>query len=152
MLSHLFMMADFIGPVGIALVMVAVFVVLMMMIANRYMKVGPNEALIVSGMLCGPSGYKVIKGGGVFVWPFIQKTQTLSLELMTLEVHLPEVYTATGVPIIVDGVAQIKVRGQEESIRTAAEQFLSKSIAQVNNVALETVAGHLRGIVGTLTV
>jgi len=62
------------------------------------------------------------------------------------------VYTKPGVPIIVDGVAQVKIRGDETSIRTAAEQFLGKSVDQIKDVALQTVEGHLRAIIGTMTV
>jgi flotillin len=94
----------------------------------------------------------MLKGGRTFVWPFLERVDRLSLELMTLDVRTPEVYTAKGVPIIVDGIAQIKIKGDDVSIATAAEQFLSMGIDQIRNIALQTVEGHLRAILGTLTV
>jgi flotillin len=93
-----------------------------------------------------------VRGGGTFVMPVVERVDILSLELMTIDVKTPEVYTIQGVPIMVDGVAQVKVRGDDVSIRTAAEQFLSKSTTDIMNVALQTLEGHLRAILGTMTV
>lgn len=124
--------------------------------ANRFRKVGPNEVMIVFGKQhrgeSGVSGFRVVKGGGTFVWPILEDYKALSLELMTIDVRTPEVYTITGVPIRVDGVAQVKVRGDETAIRTASERFLSMTSDQIKQIALQTLEGHLRAIVGTLTV
>ena len=76
----------------------------------------------------------------------------LSLELLTIDVQTPEVYTSKGVPVKVDGVAQIKVKGDDVSIRTAAEQFLGKGTDEIRNIATQTLEGHLRAILGTMTV
>lgn len=137
-----------IAAVGAAVVAVS-FIVAM---AKRYAKVGPNEVLVVSGKGKGGKGYRIVQGGGTFVWPIVEKAEVLSLELMTLDVKTPEVYTLTGVPVLVDGVAQIKVKGDVQSIGTAAEQFLSKPQTQIMQIALQTVEGHLRAILGTMTV
>src|ERR1043166_3665183 len=129
--------------------------------ANRYIKVGPNEVLIISGrkrVTLDPDGtkrsvgYRVIKGGGSFVWPMIEKVNVLSLEILTIDVQTPAVYTLQGVPIIVDGVAQVKVRGDDISISTAAEQFLSKGQDEIKGISTQTLEGHLRAIIGTLSV
>jgi flotillin len=144
----------------IALGCIAVIVVLLILLrmyANRYTKVGPNSVLIVSGRrhqtADGRSvGFRLVKGGGTFVWPIFEKVEFLSLELMTLDVGLKEVYTITGVAINVDGVAQVKIKGEDMAIRTAAERFLGRSEDEIKNIALQTVEGHLRAIVGTLTV
>ena len=129
--------------------------------AARYTKVGPNEVLIVSGRThrVGDGrggekevGFRIKKGGGTFVWPIFEKAEVLSLELMTIDVKTPSVYAITGVPVRVDGVAQIKVRGEETAIRTAAEQFLSKTPTEVMQIAHQTLEGHLRAIIGKLTV
>jgi flotillin len=74
------------------------------------------------------------------------------MEILTIEVEVRSVYTVEGVPVHVDGVAQIKIRGEDYSIRTAAEQFLSKGPDGIIYVAHETLAGHLRAILGMLTV
>src|SRR5277367_3207729 len=87
--------------------------------ASRYTKVGPNEVLVVSGRRhrfaeadgsVGMRGFRIVKGGGTFVIPIIEKVDILSLELLTIDVQTPEVYTSKGVPIKVDGVAQIKIK------------------------------------------
>ena len=111
--------------------------------------VGPNHALIVSG---GSRQPKVKVGGRMFVLPFVQKAQMLSLEVMTLQVNTARVYTKEGVAVSVDGVAQVKVGRGEEAIRTAAEQFLGKSVNETAEVALQTLEGQQRAILGTMTV
>jgi uncharacterized membrane protein YqiK len=93
--------------------------------ANRYTKVGPNEVLVVSGNKHSfvasdgsvqTRGFRIVKGGGTFVWPIFEKVDTLSLELLTIDVQTPEVYTSKGVPVKVDGVAQIKIKGDVTQI------------------------------------
>jgi len=129
--------------------------------ASRYTKVGPNEVLVVSGRkhrfidAQGAEqirGFRIVKGGGTFIIPVIEKSDVLSLELLTIDVQTPEVYTSKGVPVRVDGVAQIKVKGDDISIATAAEQFLSKGVDEIKNIATQTLEGHLRAILGTMTV
>ena len=111
--------------------------------------VGPNHALIVSG---GSTQPKLKVGGRMFVLPILQKAQIISLEVMTLQVNTARVYTKEGVSVSVDGVAQVKVGRSEEAIRTAAEQFLGKTAAQIAEVALQTLEGQQRAILGTMTV
>jgi len=144
-----------------ALVIVVVFLLSLGVWANRYVKVGPNEVLIISGRRrrmrdaqgeIKSVGFRIVKGGGAFVWPVVEKSDILSLEVMTLEVKPPETYCITGAPLTVDGVAQIKVKGDDVSIATASEQFLSKGQKQIMEIALQTVEGHLRAIVGSLTI
>jgi flotillin len=143
---------------------VAVVIVLFMLLglwASRYTKVGPNQVLVISGrkrQIIDPDGtardvgFRIVKGGGRFVWPVYEKVDILSLELLTIDVQTPEVYTSKGVPVKVDGVAQIKVKGDDISIATAAEQFLSKGVDDIKNIAMQTLEGHLRAILGTMTV
>ncbi len=129
--------------------------------ASRYTKVGPNEVLVISGRkrkyldtdgTAREVGFRIVKGGGVFVWPVFEKVDLLSLELLTIDVQTPEVYTSKGVPVKVDGVAQIKVKGDDVSIATASEQFLGKNTDEIRNIATQTLEGHLRAILGTMTV
>ncbi len=136
-------------------------ILLVLAVAKRYRKVGPNQVMIISGWkrkLRGKdghveaTGFRIRKGGGAFIFPLVERVDVMSLEVMTLDFTTPEVYTKPGVPIVVDGVAQVKIRGDESSIRTAAEQFLGKTVDQIKEIALQTVEGHLRAIIGTLTV
>jgi flotillin len=129
----------------------------------RYKKAGPDEALIVFGRrkLFGKKvrsqkgeieGFRIIRGGGTFVWPAWEQYEVLSLRMMTLEIDMPHVYTVQGIPINVKAVAQVKVQGDIDHIRSAAEGFLGMPVNEIQATIKETVAGHLRGIVGTLTV
>jgi len=138
-----------------------IFFFLAWWVLSRIQKAGPNEVLVISGRRRWIKredgtkflvGFRMLKGGRTFVYPFIERVDRLSLELFTLDVRTPEVYTAKGVPIIVDGIAQVKIKGDDVSIATASEQFLSMGIEQIRQIALQTVEGHLRAILGTLTV
>ncbi len=146
------------GIVIIASVVIVIVVFLLLyMVFSRYTKVGPNQVLVVSGIKHREQdgtkvGFRIVKGGGTFVWPIFEKVDVLSLELLTIDVQTPEVYTSKGVPVKVDGVAQTKVKGDDISIRTAAEQFLGKSTDEIRNIATQTLEGHLRAILGTMTV
>jgi flotillin len=149
------------GTTGWIVVAVAVLLLAFFMIvtylAKRFTKVGPNEVLVVSGRKHrledgSEVGFRIVKGGGTIVWPVLEKMDVLSLELLTIDVQTPEVYTVKGVPVRVDGVAQIKVKGDDVSIRTAAEQFLSKGRDEIKNIAMQTLEGHLRAILGTMSV
>src|ERR1039458_7209148 len=134
---------------------------LIWIILSRYTKVGPNQVLVISGTnhkfmesdgTTRTRGFRIVKGGGTFVLPIVEKVDILSLELLTIDVQTPEVYTSKGVPVKVDGVAQIKIKGDDVSIATAAEQFLSKGVEDIKNIATQTLEGHLRAILGTMTV
>lgn len=147
--------------VAFASVVVILIFIIGGIFASRYTKVGPNEVLVISGRkrrITDPDGivrqvgFRIVKGGGVLVWPVLEKVDILRLELMTIDVQTPEVYTSKGVPVKVDGVAQIKVKGDDISIATAAEQFLSKPTEEIKNIAMQTLEGHLRAILGTMTV
>lgn len=72
---------------------------------------------------------------------------------MTLQVESPCVYTSQGVPISVTGIAQVKIQGQnEDMLLTACEQFLGKSENEIQHIALVTLEGHQRAIMGSMTV
>jgi flotillin len=144
---------------------VLVFVLLFtyVVIRSRYKKAGPDEALIVYGRrkLFGTKvrgdkgeieGFRIVRGGGTFVWPAWEQFEILSLRMMTLDIDLRHVYTVQGIPINVKAVAQVKVSGDIQHIRRAAEGFLGVPPEAVRSTIKETVAGHLRGIIGTLTV
>ena len=159
-LAQLNVLSGALIPIVIVVLGVGAFL-LIWMVLSRYTKVGPNDVLIVSGRkhrFVDPDGtvrtrgFRIVKGGGTFVYPIVEKVDVLSLELLTIDVQTPEVYTSKGVPVKVDGVAQIKVKGDDISIATAAEQFLSKGTDDIKNIAMQTLEGHLRAILGTMTV
>src|ERR1700719_4167867 len=130
----------------------AVLAVLLIMItlAKMYRKVGPHEALIIYGT---GSEARIVKGSGTIIWPMLQTCKELSLELMSFDVAPQQsLYTQQGVAVTVEAVAQIKVKSDPVSIRTAAEQFLTKRPEQREGLIRLVMEGHLRGIIGQLTV
>src|ERR1700722_5220187 len=124
-------------------------ILLMGLLAKMFRKAGPNEALIVFGF----RGPRVIKGHGTVIFPMVESCRELSLELMSFDVApQQDLYTKQGVAVTVEAVAQIKVRSDQESILTAAEQFLTKTPPQREGLIRLVMEGHLRGIIGQLTV
>lgn len=122
---------------------------LMVLLAQMYRKAGPNEALIIYGF----RGHRIIRGHGSVILPLVEHARTLSLELMSFDVApRQDLYTRQGVAVTVEAVAQIKVRSDNESILTAAEQFLSKTPQEREALIRLVMEGHLRGIIGQLTV
>jgi len=138
---------------------VFVLVLVFLIWAARYTKCGPNEVLIISGrrhrLTEGEAkkqvGYRVIKGGGTFVWPVKEQVKRMSLELMNLEVRTADVYSIHGVPITVEATAQIKIKGDDQSIMTAAEHFLSRSKDDIMKTALQVTEGYIRSTISSLT-
>src|SRR6202158_554463 len=117
--------------------------------ASLYRKAGPHEALIVYGF----RGTRIVKGHGTVIFPMVEMFHQLSLELMSFDVApMQDLYTKQGVAVTVEAVAQIKVKSDPESIRTAAEQFLTKTTDQREGLIRLVMEGHLRGIIGQLTV
>jgi flotillin len=122
---------------------------LMATFARLYRKAGPHEALVVYGF----RGTRIIKGQGAVILPMVENCRGLSLELMSFDVApQQDLYTEQGVAVTVEAVAQIKVKSDPESIRTAAEQFLTKSPQEREGLIRLVMEGHLRGIIGQLKV
>jgi flotillin len=118
-------------------------------LAKLYRKAGPHEALIVYG----GRGTRIVKGHGTVIFPMLETCRGLSLELMSFDVApQQDLYTRQGVAVTVEAVAQIKVKSDPESIQTAAEQFLTKGPAEREGLIRLVMEGHLRGIIGQLTV
>lgn len=142
---------------------VLVFLVIIgLLMATQYRKVGPNEALIIAGgrkrTITLPDGskikvgYRYKLGGGTFVWPFIEKVYGLPLEVISIYIKTPEVLTHGGIPILAEASAQVKVDSSEEAIRLAAEQFLGTGKEGIRDVATNVLEGKVREVIGTMTV
>lgn len=142
---------------------VAVLVLLMLLIVfvAKYQTAKPDEALIISGSYLGSKNVhtddsnnkiKIVRGGGAFVLPVFQRSNRISLLSSKLDVSTPEVYTEQGVPVMCDGTSIIKIGSSVEEIATAAEQFLGKTKEELENEAREVLEGHLRSILGSMTV
>jgi flotillin len=117
--------------------------------AKLFRKAGPHEAIIVYGL----GGTRVVNRGGAFIFPMVETARSLSLELMSFDVApKQDLYTRQGVAVMVEAVAQIKVKSDPDSILTAAEQFLTKEPDERDGLIRLVMEGHLRGIIGQLTV
>ena len=153
-------------PVALASVLGIVVVILLigLIIASRYRVAGPNEAFIVTGrkgrevrnpetgaVSTDLSGQKVVMGGGVFVVPFVQRLHVLDLSSRRIMVQIRSAVSGQGVKLNLDGMAIVKVGGNEDSIRAAAQRFLTQQ-REIETFTQETLAGSLRSIVGSLTV
>src|SRR5690348_13964552 len=129
--------------------MVLSVILLSSFLASLYRKAGPHEALIVYGF----RGTRIVKGHGTVIFPMVEAVRQLSLELMSFDVApVQDLYTKQGVAVTVEAVAQNKVKSDLESIQTAAEQFLTKTPDQREALIRLVMEGHLRGIIGQLTV
>ncbi len=137
------------GVLVVAGLMVLTILLLMAMFAGLYRKAGPHEALVVYGF----RGTRIVKGHGTIIFPMIENCRDLSLELMSFDVApKQDLYTKQGVAVTVEAVAQIKVKSDPESVQTAAEQFLTKTDQERESLIRLVMEGHLRGIIGQLTV
>src|ERR1051325_12044 len=117
--------------------------------AKLFRKAGPHEALIIYGF----RGTRVVQGSGTVIFPMVENCRGLSLELMSFDAApKQDLYTRQGDAVTVEAVAQIKVKSDRESILTAAEQFLTKPPEEREGLIRLVMEGHLRGIIGQLTV
>ena len=120
------------------------------MVARLYRKAGPHEALVVYGFR---KDMRIRIGRGTIIWPVVESCRMLSLELMSFDVApQQDLYTTQGVAVTVEAVAQIKVKSDQVSVHTAAEQFLTKTPEEREGLIRLVMEGHLRGIIGQLTV
>jgi flotillin len=147
---------------GLLLPFVILFVGLALFIAfwlfsRNYLKVAPNVVAVLSGRKRKlPDGrvvgYRMVKGGAALKFPLLEKVDYLSLNVMTIPLEIKRAYTVKGVPVSVKAVANVKVRGDDTSLQAAAERFLAMTHDQIQRVIFQTLEGHLRSILGTLTV
>lgn len=142
-------------------IVVGVIIVLGLAFWARYKTVSPDAAMIVTGSFLGSKNVmvdesgrkiKIVRGGGAFILPIFQRAEFLSLLSHKLDVSTPEVYTEQGVPVMADGVAIIKIGGSVEDVATAAEQYMGKPAEALKSEAQEVLEGHLRAILGSMTV
>jgi len=146
----------------LSLPLIVLFVVLSLFIATwlfsrNYLKVSPNAVAVLSGRKRKlPDGrlvgYRMVKGGAALRIPLLEKVEYLSLNVMTIPLEIKRAYTLKGVPVSVKAVANVKIRSEDTSLQAAAERFLGMTHQQIQNVIFQTLEGHLRSILGTLTV
>ena len=139
---------------------VVIVVAIIIVVLKNYRKVGPNEVLIISGgkkrsvtMPDGTAkqvGYRMRIGGGTFVKPFIEQAQILPLEIIPMNIQVDDAISTNGIRCTVRGTAEVKISGDEAAIVLAAEQFLGKPLTDIRDVALRTLEGSTRALIGTM--
>src|SRR5262245_58003311 len=153
-------MLDNVQPFVIPLIVLAVLIAAVVapyLISRNYLKVSPNVVAVLSGRRRKLAdgrvvGYRMVRGGAAFRIPVLEKVEYLHLNVMTIPLEIKRAYTLKGVPVSVKAVANVKIRGDETSLQAAAERFLSMTHDQIQKVIFQTLEGHLRSILGTLTV
>lgn len=143
-------------PVIVLVVALAV-IIAFWLLSRNYIKVSPNQAAVISGRSRKLSdgtavGYRLVRGGATLIFPFLEKVEYLSLNVLTVPLATTRAYTGQGVPVSVKAVANVKIKGDDESLRAAAERFLGMRPEEFHRLVFQTLEGHLRAILGTLTV
>lgn len=140
------------------LVLVALVVIVVFMTATRnYIKVPPNKVAVFYGrkhrLLEGRTvGFRLVTGGAAFRWPVVENVTYLDLTIFPIDLDVRDVPNKDGVLVSVQAVANVKIRSDEESLIAAAERFLGRSVEEIKQIAYKNLEGHLRSIVGRLTV
>ncbi|WP_455391987.1 flotillin family protein [[Eubacterium] cellulosolvens] len=142
----------------VVMTVVIIFMALVLIYAARYKRVPPDKAMVVYGKKVekvGAKGYKVLTGGGKFIWPIVEAVEFLPLDVRTLVLSVTDIVTdvkTSGAKVNIKAVAQIKIASDPTSLATAAEQLLHKSDPAINEIAQKTLEGHVRGICATMTI
>jgi flotillin len=152
-------LASWLIAVGAFVIFIALVI---LVLALRYRKVGPNEALIIAGggkrtltLADGAKrkvGYRYRLGGGIFVWPGMEKVFVLPMDVIPISIRTPEVLTHGGVPIMAEASAQVKIDSSDETIHLAAEQFLGIGREGIRDVAVNVLEGKVREVIGGMSV
>ncbi|RIK45209.1 MAG: flotillin family protein [Chloroflexi bacterium] len=155
-------MADFIVWVVAILFLLIVLAAIVGIVSSNIIKVPPSTVAIFSGRkrhMTDPQtgervtvGYRIVKGGSGVRIPIWERVDYLSLNVITIPLKISSAYTKEGVPVSVDAVANVKIGSDDVSIGNAIERFLGMNPDQIQNVIFQTMEGHLRSILGTLTV
>ena len=152
-------MLDFLNFDGVAVLpvfaLIVIIVLLVAYLGSRYKVANVNEALIISGRQTkgetGERRLKVVRGGGTIVYPLVNRVSRLHLTARQINVGLSDAVSRQGIKVSVQGVATVKIGGDEESILNAAERFVDRE-DQIDAIVKNVLEGSLRSIVGTLTV
>lgn len=160
MLGNLFI------PVAVSVLFLVVLSVVAKFVKNNYIKVPPYMVAVVSGRKRRVSvrdggekpqevvvGYRLVKGGATLIIPFLERKDELDLrEISIPELAVKDAITAKGVKLTVKAVANIKIGSEDALLSNAVERLLGKSQEEIKKMAYETLEGHLRSMLGTMTI
>lgn len=125
-------------------------------IRNLYYICQPSEVLIFAGSSQRSAdgkrvGYRLVKGGSSIRVPLLERALRMDLTNMIIDLRVSNAYSKGGIPLKVEGVANIKIAGEEPTIHNAIERLLGKSRKEIEQIAKETLEGNLRGVLASLT-
>ena len=143
-------------PALLALAALVVFVVFLTA-ARNYIKVPPNKVAVFYGRKHKTAdgkqiGFRLITGGAGWRWPVLESVTYLDLTIFPIDLDVRDVPNVDGVLVSVQAVANVKIRSDGQSLIAAAERFLGRSPVEIKEIAYKNLEGHLRSIVGRLTV
>jgi len=149
-------MGEWLVPAMVVVVVLA-FLALFKIVSNNYIKVPPNKVAIFYGrkrrMADGKVvGFRVVTGGAKFKFPIVESVAFLDLNVFSIDLTVQAAPNKDGVLVTVRGVANVKILSDEISLMTACERFLGMDIPQIKDIAFKNLEGHLRAIIGRLTV
>lgn len=136
---------------ALAFVVAVLGVAIWQVLNNLIYICGPNEALIFSGGNYGKRGYRIVKGGRALRIPFLEEVDRLDLTNMNIEVKVRGGFSKGGIPLNIDGIANVKIAGAAPGLDNALERLLGKPRPLIMRIAKETLEGYLRGVLATLT-
>lgn len=141
-----------VGAVTILVVLAALY----LMVKRLLWVSTPNEALIFSGATRQLSdgrrvGFRFVRGGRALRRPLVEKVDTLDLSMFTVAVNVSGAFSKGGIPLTVQGVANVKLPGEDPLMSNAVERFLGRSREEIYYIAKETLEGNLRGVLASLT-
>lgn len=153
------MLLAFIEPAALAavgIILVFGFVTVLAVIKRVLYVCQPSEVLIFSGRrrVAGNgriAGYRIIRGGRGIRVPLFETVDRMDLTNMIIDVRVTNAYSKGGIPLSVQGVANIKVPGEEPLLNNCLERFLGQSREEIMKIARETLEGNLRGVLAGLT-
>ena len=138
-------------------VLVVAFIALLRIIATNYIKVPPNRVAVFYGRDRKTKdgtmvGFRVVTGGSAFRRPLIEAVTYLDLNVFSIDLDVKGAPNKDGVQVDVKGVGNVKILSDEASLMAACERFLGMRPEQIKEIAYKNLEGHLRAIVGRLTV
>jgi flotillin len=135
----------------VIIALIALAVVVIAFAASRYKVAKPNEALVIAGTRRAAGGIRVVVGSGAIVYPLVNVARRISLEVQSIGVGLAGAVTSQGVPVSVEGIVNVKIGDDHDSVRQAAQRFLD-NYERVPDIVRNVMEGSLRTIIGQLTV
>src|SRR5437867_10009593 len=153
-------MGAFVAAMAVMFLLLVLFSA-MALFARNYIKVPPSMVAIFYGRKHtivdekgnrATVGFLVVIGGAALRVQLLEKLPIFSLNIMSIQLKIQRAYTKEGVPVTVEAVANVKIAGDDMSLRSASERFLGMGQEEIKGVIFQTLEGHLRAILGTLTV